>query len=259
MNAEQGLRPLRFWHPLAKIGVLGLVIAMVGGAAVSGMFMALHHGGRDERPGLTIDDIRAHYHGITAPAPLLAALRDGHPEPLDARRRDLLIKWLEGDSAKLGEAYDNLDLGEDAPSEIIAANCLACHARGATGPDAYPALPLDYWDDVRAVAISRDVKPVDGKILAASTHTHALAMASMGIVMALLAVLTRWPRAMVGLVLAAMGLGLVADVGGWWLTTLDVAFVWSIVVGGAAFNGGIGLLGVMVLADLVLPTRTPRA
>jgi hypothetical protein len=256
MPLENPSRPallLRNLGLLARLGVASLVIAMVGGTTASGIFLYIHHQNRDERPGLTLDDVRAHYHGIVSEAPLLMALRANHPDTLDERDRDALIGWLEGDPNKLGQVYDSFDLGEDAPAEIIAVNCLSCHARSASGPDAAPEMPLDYWDDVRGLAISRDVQPVSIEILAASTHTHALGMASVGIAIALLALLTSWPRALTGGVLAIAGIGLVADLAGWWLTRQHIGFAYAIVAGGAAFNGGVGVLGLLILGDLCMP------
>ncbi|MAY73422.1 MAG: hypothetical protein CMJ31_01625 [Phycisphaerae bacterium] len=246
------LRNLGFF---ARLGVAGFVIAAIGGAAVSGLYLFWHHDNRDERAGLTIDDVTAHYHGIVSEARLLAALEEGHPEDLADGEREKLIGWLRGDSATMSQTYDSLDLGADAPAEIIAVSCLDCHSRTSEGPDAAPEIALEYWDDVEALSVSRDVQPVPLQILAASTHTHALGMASIGIAIGLLALLTSWPRALVGLVLAATGIGLAADLSGWWITRSVPEFAYVVVAGGAAFSGGMSLLGVMVLLDLCLPKR----
>lgn len=164
---------LRELGVLARLGIAGLVLTMLGGTAASGLYLQMHHHDRDQRDGLTIDDVRAHYHGIVSPSPLLESLESGHPETLPDRERDLLIEWLRGEPSALSGQYDNLDLGIDAPAEIMV-SCLDCHARSSTGEDAAPEIPLEYWDDVYNLAISTDIRPVDGEILAASTHTHAL-------------------------------------------------------------------------------------
>ncbi len=252
---------LRELGVLARLGIAGLVVTMIGGTIASGVYLSMHHGDRDQREGLTIDDVRAHYHGIVSPSPLLESLKSGHPESLDEPDRQILVEWLQGDTATLSLAYDNLDLGADAPAEIIAVNCLDCHARAASGQvegpdgmlDTAPEIPLEYWDDVYALAISKDIRPVDAEILAASTHTHALGMASMGIAIGLLALLTSWPRLAVSLILCGTGLGLAADIGGWWLTRHNDLYAPVVVVGGLLFNGGICLLSVLILLDLCMP------
>lgn len=242
---------------LARLGIAGLVVTMIGGTIASGVYLSMHHGGRDQREGLTLDDVKAHYHGIISPSPLLESLKSGHPESLENADRQSLIEWLEGDTATRSLIYDDLDLGADAPAEVIAINCLDCHSRSASGQvdglDTAPQIPLEYWDDVYALAISKDIRPVDAEILAASTHTHALGMASMGIAIALLALLTSWPRLLVSLVLCGTGVGLASDIGGWWLTRFDGAFAPVVVVGGLLFNGGICLLSALILIDLCMP------
>ncbi len=251
---------LRSLGILARLGIAGFVLAAIGGAAASGLFLYLHHEERDERPGLTIDDITAHYHGIVSPAPLLESLESGHPEELAQRDRDILVDWLRGDPATLSRQYDALDLGADAPAEIIAVSCLDCHARSSTGPDAAPQIPLEYWDDIEAISVSRDIQPVPVEILAASTHTHALGMASIGVVMALLALLTSWSPRLLGAIVGLTGLGLAIDLSGWWITRSVAEYATVVAIGGTLFTGGMTVLGLLVLADLCMPRRrTPAA
>lgn len=250
---------LRALGPLARLGIVGLVLTLVGGTAASGIYLAVHHGDRDGVDNLSINDVRAHYHGIVSPAPLLKALGDNHPETLASEKRQILIDWLQGDAATLSQRYDDLDLGANAPSEIIAADCMSCHARAATAEDAYPEMPLEYWDDVRTLAVSRDIQPVDTEILLASTHTHALGMSTVGIAIAILALLTSWPRRLIGPVVGLCGLGLFADLGGWWLTRMNPDFAGMVVAGGVAYNGAVTLLAALVLLDLCMPRpREPK-
>lgn len=253
-------RRLRDLGPLARLGVAFAVLTLLGGTAASGLFLYLNQQNRDERPGLTIDDIKGHYHGITTRAPLLLAIEADHPRELTGAAlptadRDALIAWLSSD--RLNQNYDNPDLGDLAPSEIMAVNCLDCHARDARGEHAAPAMPLEYWDDVQPLSISRQIQPVDLKILAASTHTHALGLAAVTIALMWLALLTSWPSAIVGLVVAATGVGLFLDIGSWWATRQIVEFAYLIAAAGAVYNGGMVILGLLVLADLLRPAGKP--
>ncbi|MFG0285930.1 MAG: hypothetical protein ACF8R7_16050 [Phycisphaerales bacterium JB039] len=244
---------------MAKVGVACLVLTLLGGAAVAGWYLRMHHDSRDERAGLTIDDIKAHYHGIVSRAPLLVALEKGHPdelasaEDLPQAERAILLSWLRSD--RISDDYDNLELGANAPAEILAARCVTCHSRRATGEGAHPALPLEFFDDVRSAAFSRDVQPVGTEILAASTHTHALSLATLGLVMSALGLATGWPRWLMGLLVLLCGAGLLGDIGGWWLTRTWVQGAWLVVGAGFVFNAAVGLLGLAALADLVMPRR----
>ena len=234
-----------------RLGLTLLCLVILGGSAVSGLYLLTHHDNRDERKGFTLDDIRAHYHGIKTKAPLLAALERGHAEDLAEPQRDALIGWLESDRVK--ENYDNFDLGENMPEEIIATSCLSCHDSGATGPDAYPQLSLRYFDDVMAVAQSREVNPVDEKVLLASLHAHSLALGTLCILTVLLLALSRAPRPIVGLLATLTGVGLLADVASWIPARSNEAFIYAIVGGGLLFQAGVVLSLLVVIADLWLP------
>jgi hypothetical protein len=256
-NTPPLLRELGFF---ARLGIAGAVLTLLGGTAASGLFLYLHQQNRDERPGLTIDDIRGHYHGISTRAPLLVALQSGHPdelteEDLPDEERAALIDWLQGD--RVSRDFDNLDLGYLAPSEIIAVNCLDCHSRTSEGEHAAPDIPLEYWDDVEPLSISREIQPVSVEILAASTHTHALGLAAVTLALGWFALRTGWPRRLVGFVVGVTGLGLFADIGAWWLTREWIEFAWVIAGAGAVYNGGMVVLGLLVLGDLLMPRPKP--
>ncbi|MEZ6243250.1 MAG: hypothetical protein R3B57_09420 [Phycisphaerales bacterium] len=247
---------LKDLHPFARLGVTLLVLTLVGGYVVAGLHLRWHYDNRDERAGFSLDDIRAAYHGITSESLLLAALKRGHPDALDEADRKALTDWLASD--RINTDYDNFDLGDQAPSEIIATSCLDCHSRSATGAEAYSTLPLDKADDVLSIAYSRDVQPSPTKIVAVSQHTHAPTMALVLLVVGALGVMTRWWGWLSGLVLAIGGGGLLADMGGQWLARTNEAWVYAIVVGGFAYAGSVMLMGLAVIVDLWLPGGRSR-
>jgi hypothetical protein len=244
-----------------RLGLSGLVMALLIGLAASASTLYGHYERRDELPGLTRDDVKAAYHGLDAPSPLLRSLQSGHPETLTKPDRDQLIAWLTGD--KLSENYDNLDLGPSAPAEIIAKNCLNCHGKAApaTVDPKAKAVMLDTWDQVRKLAFSRKLERTPDKIKAISTHTHALSMATMSLAVLAMAWLSRWPRWLVGGVAMIHGLGLVADIAGWWLAGstifgVTLHFEWAvdlIIIGGAAYSSTFAALLGMVLLELWWP------
>ena len=162
MAAHTPLPRLKDLGLLFRLGVTCLVLTLLGGYVVSGIHMREHYDNRDEREGFTLDDVRAAYHGISAPSPLRTALENDHPEDLAQADRDALLAWLESDT--LSQDYDNLDLGDEAPAEIIAISCLDCHSRGSEDPGA--AIPLEYWDDIRPLAFSTDIQPTPNEIIA---------------------------------------------------------------------------------------------
>jgi hypothetical protein len=250
MNDSLTLRKL----PLgARIGIGALVAVLLGGLCASGLYMKQHHEVRDGEKGLTMTDLEGAYHGVRATAPLVLALERNHPEGLGEADRKVLSDWL--GSNRITEDYDNLDLGESAPAEILDMSCLECHSRNSSDRVA-SALPLEYWDDVKKLAFSREIEPADPKVLLASTHAHSLALSIQALVLALLALLTRFSRKLISGVLCVAGISLAVDIAGWWLARGAVAWVPALVAGGALFAATNAFLAVLVLLDLMLPDRS---
>ncbi len=252
MGATNTKPKLRDQNLLMRLGLTGLLLTMALGLWASVKHLLHHYDKRDEVPGMTLDDVKAAYHGLDSPSKLLASLQRNHPEELPQKARQSLIAWLEKD--KVAENYDNLDLGDDAPAELLAAHCVKCHARNATDEVA-KKLPLESWDDVRKVAFSRRVNPTPKEVVMMSMHAHAPAMATMSLVLAIMACFSRLPGWLGGGVCALMGVGLFADLGAWHLARGNADWVYAIVAGGAAYNGATALLIVLLLLDLWLPRR----
>lgn len=242
---------------MARLGLTGLMAVLLMGLVASAAHLFWHYEKRDEQPGLTVDDVRSAYRGINSPSRLHESLMSGHPEQLPKDSRQTLIKWLEG--SKVAEDYDSLDLGASAPGELIAKNCVSCHSRKAEKADPRArALPLEFWDDVKKVAFARKIEPVPVKIVAMSTHAHALSLATLSIVVSLLACATRLPRGLISLLIGLTGLALMFDIASWWLAREADVFVYLIVGAGAVYNAGTALLILLITLDLWLPSkRTP--
>lgn len=186
---------------------------------------------------------------------MLLALNADHPGELDGQEsvedwaKKALLQWLEGDPDKIVPNWDNLDLGDEVPADLLDASCVGCHSRTAA-PELRAEPPLEYLDDIRAVAFSREISPSDIKLLIASTHAHSLGLATITLLLVGLIFATRFsPRLKGGLALAASG-GLLFDLAAWWLARESASFVLIIVLGGVAHAGAMVLIGLLVLAEL---------
>ena len=141
-------------------------------------------------------------------------------------------------------------------AERIARGCVGCHSRKADGAGA--SVPLEYWDDVKALAFSREVAPVPVEVLAASTHAHALSLAAMTAVVGLVSLATRWRRwssALFGL----GGVALVTDFAAQWLARGSAAWVPVLVGAGALWAVSSALALATIGLDLWLPSRRGEA
>ncbi len=234
----------------ARLGIACLVLVMLGGLAASAAQVFHHHRKKDDIPALSMDDIKGAYHGVSVTAPLLAALERGHPEDLPQSERSALLTWLRGD--RVSQDYDNLDMGDNAPAEILARSCVSCHSRQASDAAA-KRTPLEYWDDVARVAFSKNLTPVPEEILIISTHTHALSLAPMSVVVAGLLLATRLPRRLAGPAIFLSGAALLLDLGAWWVSRTQAPAVYLIVTAGGVYMGTTALMLLAVLADLLMP------
>lgn len=239
---------------MARVGIAALMLTIMGGLLVSAWHLFDHYQNRDETPGLSMNDLKGAYHGVSAPSPLLESLKSGHPETLAPTDREALVTWLTGD--KISENYDNLDLGDRAPSEIFQNSCMQCHSRKVADREPIAkTIPLDYWDDVKPIAFSKDIQPGSVKVLVASAHAHSLSLASLALLLAAALLMTRFPRGVSGLLIAAMGLGLLIDIACWFLARHHPGFTYAIVLFGAAFNGACGVSAAAVLIDVLRPGK----
>lgn len=236
----------------ARFGLTALVVVLLIGQATSLAHIYLHNEKKDNEPGLSMLDIAGTYHGVEVPAPLRVSLEDEHPEGLPPAAKAALLAWLQKDPDGISRAYDDLDLGDLAPSELIAANCLSCHAL-ATAPTKGAGVALDSWDAVKRIALPKSISPPPISILVMSTHAHALTLGIIGVVVALLLWFSRWPRRLGGLLVFLMGVGLFCDIGGWWVAREYFAAIYAIILGGAAFNGALALALLLTLVELWWP------
>lgn len=237
-----------------RAGLSGIVVSLLIGLWASVAHLEAHHENRDGEAGVSLTDLRGAYHGVESPAPLRKALLRGHPEDLPASERELLLRWLDG--GRISEEYDDLDLGDAAPAEVLASRCGECHSRNASADEGIgQTLPLEYWDDVEKLAFSRSIAPTPKQILIVSTHTHALALGTLTLAIVLLLSATRTREKLKnGLVLLA-GLGLMGDLAGWWLSRGDAGFVYLLVAAGACWALSMAAACLLVLLDLWLPKR----
>lgn len=238
--------------PMAlRLGLSGVVLALGLGLLTSLEHLVAHHEKRDEVPGMSLEDVQAAYHGIRSPARLRTALEAGHPETLAASDRQALLEWLRG--TRIAESYDDPDLGERAPAELIAARCVQCHNKKAEGPAAQ--LPLEYWEEIKKHAFERSLDATPKAIVAASAHAHAPALALWSLAVMLLLWCTRWPAWLRQLLCASLGLALALDLASWFLARDTLAFVYGIVLGGGVWALAMSCALLLILAELWLPQR----
>ena len=247
-------RTLRELGLATRIGLSALLCVIAGGFLASGAHLIAQHENRDEQPGVSLTDLEGAYHGVQARAPLLSAVESGHAPELNATERTELLLWLGG--KRQSEDYDSLELGADAPAEILARRCVACHSRaGLEGVHADARVSLATWGEVSKLAFSHRIEPLPVKVLAASTHAHALSLAPLSIVLVALLFATRFGRRFAGGLCAVSGVALLADLGGWWLARSMEGLAGLIATAGILFAIACAVSILLIFADLWLPRK----
>jgi hypothetical protein len=248
---------LRDFGFLARLGFLGLLLTLVGGIVTAMLQVRQHYAPRDQEPGLSMLDLEGAYHGVKAPSLLLAAIKDrNHPPELAKNKRDALVKWLEGNRVQTD--YDNIDLGDFAPAEIIASDCLSCHGRTSKDPAAR-AIALDDWTTVKTIAFSKTIEPTPVDKVIVSAHAHMPALATSTLVLALLLFMTTYPRRLIEGLAGTMGVFLMLDFAGWWVARHWVQGTYLIVAAGGVYNAAAAVAILLLMIELTRPSLTPRS
>lgn len=235
----------------ARLGFLGLLLTVAGGIVLAMLQVEQHYSPRDQEPGLSMQDLEGAYHGVKAPSPLLQALKEkNHPTELAKNKRDALIKWLEGNRVQTD--YDNIDLGDFAPVEIIASDCLSCHGRGSKEAIAR-TVPLDDWSKVKTIAFSKTIEPTPADKVIVSAHAHMPAMATLTLVLALMLFMTTYPRRLIESLAGTMGVFLMLDFAGWWLAREWMPGTYLIVVAGGVYNVATAVALLLLAVELARP------
>lgn len=250
---------LRQLSILARLSLTCLVLVNLGGYLASGLHMKEHHQNRDGREGLAATDIEGVYHGVTMPARMNELLEANHPtelglEALNPDDLSELKAWVTGEN--IAENWGNIDFGEGfgSPEEITAMACGKCHGPAVNVDERAEPL-LGTWDHYDQLVNEYTVSPTDEAVLLASTHAHAIALATITLLICMLMYGTRLPEFMKGgLCFLASG-GLLFDLAAWWLARESASFVAMILAGGAAHAGAMGLMMVLILGDLWFPKR----
>jgi len=240
-----------------RVAATILLIILGGGYAAAVQHMFDHYENKDERPGMSMDDVTGSFHGVNSEATMIVAINTTMREHLTDGEHAALLEWLQG--SRISEDYDNLDLGENAPADIIDRNCLDCHSRNAQKGDGIGArMPLEYWDDIKPLAFSKQFDPVPLEILTISTHTHALSMGMVTALTALLFLGTGWSCRWRNRIIALTFLALLADLSSWWLARWCEPFCTVLIVAGGVYGALLVVQLVGTFIDIWFGRLAPR-
>ncbi len=255
--------------------MLTAFLAIIGFGYLTAIANIYHrHRHADGRPGLSMDDVRAVYSGLTvastevAPSRMLTMLRGAMREYADDEEDFTTLEgWLMDGGSEAG-----LDEGppKKTPRRAIIRNCLRCHAR-STGTDISRKSPfgpdefeVDYAllrplasAGTSAEGTTRHVPPQYTLArLVLVSHMHMLSIPMFTLVVGVLFMVSRFPARWRSVLLPLPMLALALDFAGWWLARVSGGLVYLLALAGAAFGLVFGLQLLTVTIELWRPNAT---
>jgi len=259
--------------PRAMKVVLTLFLAMIGVGYLMALGNLYHRfEDADGRPGLTMDDLRAAFHGIAAreePA-AAAASQPAVPksrmlqmvEPGGKMRKNAmkggepavraLEAWLKRGALEAEFHTESLgSAGDPSAESVIERRCLSCHNAEDGEQDDAPYGADPYEVDYRMVyvyaapgtakvgAAGEALGPMSEAHLFLITHAHMLSIPVFTLLVTGLFWLSGGGGVVKGVVAAVPMTALAVDFASWWLARLAEAFVYVIAAAGAVYALGL--------------------
>lgn len=199
----------------------GYILAVGVGLMMAGAQIMLTHGMADGKLGVSIDDIVYSYYGNRSGSKLEAKLNGSMKDKATAAENLKIIKWIANGSDE--------HTWTKTISPIIEAKCSTCHANIATLPN------------ITKFEVIKELTEIDmGANVASLTrisHIHIFGIAFIfffvGFIFSFAIGFSHWLKALLIFTPFAF---LLIDVSAWWLTRLDPAFAWMVIIGGFGYS-----------------------
>lgn len=246
----------------------------------------LKHQNADGEPGLSINDLRATFHGMTktsqpgdkrivTSAMLKQILPGGEMREYLEKGGEpavrTLTKWLE--NTALEEEFTKTGLveaGDPTPQQVIHAQCIECHNADGGDMEEIPYAANDQAEpEYKLVMVTAKpdikteesgvqtitIKPINEARLVHITHIHILTMPVFSFLVAVLFLMTGVPQGLKTLLAPLPLLAVALDIGGWWAARYFEPSIFVIGAAGGLFGTTYALQILCVLWGLWLGKR----
>lgn len=271
--SDSGVLRLHAW----PTGVRVMLTAFLGLIGVGYLFALANiyhqHQMADGEPGLSMNDLRASYSGLTVtrskettiPSRMLTMLRTSMRQYIDDDVDfNVLESWLKDGGGEEGLAAGE---GRQTPERSLILHCMRCHAQSAEteisqkapfGPDEF-TVEYEMIKPLVAVETSTGsdrvhVAPqLTTPRLVLITHAHMLAIPVFTLIVGGLFACSRFPGRFRTWLTPIPMLAVAVDFAGWWLARSMPLGVYLIAAAGAVFGMAFGLQLVVTLIDFWRP------
>jgi hypothetical protein len=231
-------KPLKELPLGIRLGLTAFLVVAGIGYLLGFANIYLTYSPNDQKPGLSVADVRLAFYGSRDGTKLEKAIQGGMGQYL-ASDADLekIRKWVrEG-----GKESDFVTV-----QPVFAASCDGCHSAasrtaGVVTEDYAGVSPLLAQD--AGMPLSRLVQ---------ISHTHVLAALPVIFLLCLVFSFARYPQAVKGTVIVFSLLAIPADVGSWWLARASAALAPLVILGGVCLGLAFGALVLLSFYDLWL-------
>jgi len=254
--------------------MLTAFLAIIGSGYLVAVLNIYHsHQLADGKKGLSLDDLRAVYSGLTIakdkdaviPSRMLTMIHGAMRQYIDNEEDfTILENWLKAGGSEAGM---NKGPRKKTPRRVLMRHCLRCHAQSTDteiskkSPFAPDEFDVDYAMLAKFVAPAAESStgvlhlPPQYTVprLVLVSHVHMLAIPMFTLVVALMFMMTRLPARLRAVLTPLPMLAVVLDLSGWWLARLGGPFVYFIIAGGAVFGTVFGIQLIAVAIDMWRP------
>jgi len=269
-----------------KLTVTVLLMIIGPGYLFGTANILMKHQNADGEPGLSSDDLRATFHGLTktfkpedkriVTSPMLKQILPGGDmrEHLDKGGEPAvrtLTKWLE--NAALETEFTQAGLaqtGDPTPQQVIQAQCVECHntdggemeeipyATDAEAEPDYKLVMVTAKSDIKVEESGEQtitIKPISEAHLVHITHIHVLSMPVFSFIVAALFLMTGVPQSLKTLIAPLPLLAVFLDISSWWAARYFEPFIFVIGAAGGLFGTAYALQILCVLWGMWMGKR----
>ncbi len=199
----------------------GYILVVGIGLLMAGAQIILTHGMADGKLGVSVDDIVYSYYGNRSGSKLEAKLNGSMKDKATTQENIKIIKWITNGSDE--------HTWNESISPIVQDKCARCHT-------SIPSLP-----NITQYKVIKELAEVDlGADVTSLTrvsHIHLFGIAFIfffvGFIFSFAVGFNKWVKAILIFTPFAF---LLIDVSAWWLTRLDPAFAWLVIIGGFGYT-----------------------
>ena len=206
---------------LLTIG-LGYIFAMI--------HLVFTHQYHDNKPGLSVDDIRIAYYGTHQQTRLGAAISGPMRGFLKSDlQKNIILEWIERGSKQ--------NTFEKSVAPIINENCIKCHGPGGM----MKSLPLTSYENV--VKLTDTDTGMSIQSLVRVSHIHLFGIAFLMFFLGRVFILCEMPVIVKRITVAIPFITVLVDILSWYLTKLLPNFAYLVVLAGA-------LMGISIMTQV---------